>query len=593
MGYITHDRRYDLGRICTFRLDNLLAGKKGFPSSPHPRIRRQGRASAEWTDVDRRQFIRASGLLGTVGAATLLGAQARPAAAAPALDGLYRPFVPEIYAPVRYAPEHSDTIVIGSGFGAAITARRLAEAGIQVTMIERGSRWPRDLYRQIFANDFAPDGRAFWRNRGVAPLTGLPTVPTDSFGGIFDVTEHGSIDVWRAAAVGGGSQVFTGVMIAPERRYFEAVFGSTVSFDELTSIYYPRVRSALRLSPMPDDIYASAPFTHSRVWDAQVRRAGYEPSRIDGIWNWDTVRAELAGSSRPSSIIGESNLGNSNGAKYDLTQNYLAAAEATGMCAIHPRHEVTSLTREADGRYALTVSILDAAATVIDRRTITCNRLFLGAGSMGTSELLVRARDTGSLPQLNEHVGQGWGTNGDAALVRGMSAEGFGGVQGSPSASRITDESGTPLTLENWYVPGNPIDLTLLGSLGMVLDPTRGTFVYDQATDAVRLDWPSRGNRYVEEALRAVHNRIAERSGVGTGYPPLGVRDVNATFTAHPLGGAVLGKATDGYGRVHGYDNLYVVDGSLVPGSTGIVNPSLTISALAERNIEQVLRAGG
>ncbi|WP_235581688.1 GMC oxidoreductase [Rhodococcus sp. Leaf278] len=524
-------------------------------------------------------------------AATLLGGGAhRAASAAPLLDPAYRQFVPEIYAPVEPAPDHSEAIVVGSGFGAAITSRRLAEAGVSVTVLERGSRWPRDPFRQIFANDFAPDGRAFWRRGGVVPLTGLPMVPTDSFGGIFEVTDHGTLSVWRAAAVGGGSLVFTGVMIAPERRYFDAVFGSTVSYDELTSIYYPRVRRELRLSPMPADIYASAPFTHSRIWDAQVRRAGYTPSPVDGIWNWDIVRAELAGRSRPSAIMGESNLGNSNGAKFDLTQNYLAAAEATGRCAIHPRHEVTSVTQETNGRYALTVSILDPTASVISQRTVTCDRLFLGAGSMGTSQLLVKSRETGLLPQLNEHIGQGWGNNGDAALVRGMSPEGIGGIQGSPSASRIIDESDTPLSLTNWFVPGNPIDLALIGSLGMVLDPTRGNFLYDKATDSVGLAWPERGNQYVEESLRAVHSKIAERSGIGTGYPPLRVADVNATFTAHPLGGAVLGKATDNWGRVHGYSGLYVVDGALVPGSTGLANPSLTISALAERNIEAVLR---
>ena len=62
--------------------------------------------------------------------------------------------------------------------------------------------------------------------------------------------------------------------------------------------------------------------------------------------------------------------------------------------------------------------------------------------------------------------------------------------------------------------------------------------------------------------------------------------DVTGRFTAHPLGGLVLGKATDNYGRVNGYRGLYVADGAAIPGSTGAVNPSLTISALAERNAQ-------
>ncbi|MGB2719743.1 MAG: GMC oxidoreductase [Rhodococcus sp. (in: high G+C Gram-positive bacteria)] len=542
-------------------------------------------------DISRRRALQAAALLGVSGASAFLSG-ARPAAAAPILDPVYRAFVPELWNEPLRAPEHSESIIVGSGFGAAIAARRLTESGSSVTVLERGSQWPLDARRQIFANDFAPDGRAFWRRGGLTPLTGLPMVPTDRFGGIFDVTEHGSIDVWRAAAVGGGSLVFTGVMIAPERRFFDSLFGSTVSYDEMDSIYFPRVRSALRLSSMPDDVYASMPFTHSRIWDAQARRAGYSPRRIDGIWNWDVVRAELSGAARPSATIGESNLGNSNGAKFDLTQNYLADAQRTSRARIHARHEVTAVSRAADGRYVLEVDILDPGASVVESRTLTCDRLFLGAGSMGTSELLVAARDTGALPDLNEHVGQGWGTNGDAALVRGMTPEGNGIVQASPSASRIFDESGSPLTLENWYVPGSPIDMSLIGSLGMVLDSTRGEFVYDRAAGKTQLRWPEQGNRYVEEALRAVHDRIAHTSGVGTGFPLLRVPDVNASFTAHPLGGAVLGKATDGYGRVVGYDGLYVVDGALIPGSTGAVNPSLTIAALAERNIEEIIASG-
>jgi cholesterol oxidase len=59
--------------------------------------------------------------------------------------------------------------------------------------------------------------------------------------------------------------------------------------------------------------------------------------------------------------------------------------------------------------------------------------------------------------------------------------------------------------------------------------------------------------------------------------------------TYHPLGGAVIGKVCDPYGRVLGQRGLYVNDGALIPGSTACANPSLTIAALAERNAANIV----
>jgi cholesterol oxidase len=148
-----------------------------------------------------------------------------------------------------------------------------------------------------------------------------------------------------------------------------------------------------------------------------------------------------------------------------------------------------------------------------------------------------------------------------------------------------------PVTFENWYVPNLPANPGLIGTLGMALDSQRASFRYDSTRRRVVLDWPSHGNDNAVAAMRAVNNRIAAASGTQGGVPVL-ASDVNASFTAHPLGGAVLGKSTDAYGRVKGYDRLYVVDGAAVPGSTGTVNPSLTITALAERSIAEILRLG-
>ncbi|MGH8883302.1 MAG: GMC oxidoreductase, partial [Stackebrandtia sp.] len=339
------------------------------------------------------------------------------------------------------APEHTEAVVIGSGFGAAVTALRLARAGVPTTVLERGSRWPNDPWREIFTGDDLPDGRGFWH---ATSFTGVTKVPMHfaEFGGVLDCTRYPGIDVWRGSAVGGGSVVFSGAMIAPERRLFEHVFGDVVDYGELERVYYPRVRRMLRLDTMPADIYNSQPFTHSRAWDDQVRRAGYRPTPNESIFNWDVVRSELDGGSRPSATVGRSNLGNSNGAKFDLNQNYLREAEGTGKAKIFPGHRVDTIAQEPDGRFVITVSKLHPTGVVLGKRTLTCDKLFLGAGSIGTSELLVRARETGALPDLNEHIGDGWGTNGDVVLARGASSV-AGNGQGVPSASRIFDDSGT------------------------------------------------------------------------------------------------------------------------------------------------------
>lgn len=536
----------------------------------------------------RRALFKAAGVAALfAGASSFPGA--RPAAAAPFWYDLFREWVPEIFRPLPEPPEHSTAIVIGSGFGASVAALRLARAGVRTTVLERGSRWPNDPWREIFTGDDLPDGRGFWHRTS---FTGVTKVPMHfaSFGGVLDCTEYPGIDVWRAAAVGGGSVIFSGVMIAPPRPLFEAVFGRTVNYDELEQVYFPRVRQMLRLDPMPADVYQSAPFAHSRAWDQQVRAAGYEPVPNDSVFDWDIVRAELAGAVRPSATVARSNLGNSNGAKFDLNKNYLRYAEETGKASVHPGHRVDAIARERDGRYAVTVTVLDPTGAELATRTLTCDKLFLGAGSIGTSELLVRARATGALPDLDEHIGEGWGTNGDVVLARGASSlDGFG--QGVPSASRIHDDSVAPLTLENWYIPGIPVETGAIASLGMVFDDARTSFRYDSATDSVGLRWNEADRERVVETARCVDERIAAESGALLGFRSLGY-DANGLFTAHPLGGAVLGRATDEFGRVNGHPGLYVVDGAMIPGSTATVNPTLTITALAERNMETILRDG-
>ncbi len=78
------------------------------------------------------------------------------------------------------------------------------------------------------------------------------------------------------------------------------------------------------------------------------------------------------------------------------------------------------------------------------------------------------------------------------------------------------------------------------------------------------------------------------------GDPQSGLIEVitNKASTAHILGGCPIGKSiddgvVDAGSRVFGYQNLYVVDGSIIPANLG-VNPSLTITAMTERAMSEI-----
>jgi len=533
--------------------------------------------------MNRRSFLKFTALSS---AATVVPSKASAGLFSNWRQWKYKRLAPELFTRQTKPPAHSRALIIGSGFGGAISALRLANAGIQTTVLERGQRWPTGRWRDAFTNDALPDGRAFWHRKKVKTLTGLPAY-TDSFGGVMDVTNYQNMDVWRGACVGGGSVVFTGVMIQPQQTHFEELFGSTVSWDEMNSTYYPRVRAMLNLNKMPDHIYNSLPFSHSRVWDKQAHDAGFTSHKIDSIFNWNVINDELKLRTLPSAIKGESNYGNSNGAKFDLNQNYIKMAEATGNAKVYSNQDVKSIRHDGN-QYIVEVVQLSPKGREIDHYELTCDSLFMAAGSIGTTELLVRAREKGDLQNLNNYIGEGWGGNGDSIVSRSFGRP-SGITQGSPSASRLFDDSyGLPTTLENWYAPGVPIDVGIIGSLGMVMDSNRGNFVYNNKTDKVELVWNKSYNSEVIDATRHVHDRILDATNMVPGVP-LVRNDVEAGFTAHPLGGAVIGNATDAYGRLYGYSGLYVMDGAAIPGSTGAVNPSLTISALAERNIEHII----
>jgi cholesterol oxidase len=495
----------------------------------------------------------------------------------------------------RASDDYIEAIVIGSGYGGAIASLRLGQAGIDTLILERGKRWPITPEQNTFATFDAPDGRAAWLSN-----QSLFGDSIDVYPGVFEVLKEQGIIVVNGAGFGGGSLVNNAIIYKPKREIFYRIFTRSVAdYDELDSVYYPRVQAMLNPSPIPQDILATAYYGKTRLFMNNAAKAGFSSFLLDLAVDWDIVRQEINGTKRPSVIAGNAWWGINSGAKNSLDHNYLSQAESTGHVNVLTLHIVTDIAEiPGEEKYRVFCNQINESGQVIAKKTFTCRYLFLAAGSLGTSKLLVKAKAKGTLPKLNNYVGKTWGTNGDNITTRtGLgSMTGNGGTAGA--AIELLDGP-TPIVVESLEI-GNNAD-GVQSCLGLGIPRPAGKFQYDPSTDTVNLHWPVVADKAIvkrTESLFATLDKSLNMTGAQPDHQTeegmISIIDVSsqnnaAAISGHPLGGCVIGQASDKFGRLYGYNRLYVIDGAMIPGSTGCVNPCFTISALAERNMDTII----
>ncbi|WLP90931.1 GMC oxidoreductase [Gordonia sp. NB41Y] len=532
----------------------------------------------------RRALLRGAAGLGVLGA-TGVGAGA--------LSG------PLAMSGAAHAAEGPTAIVIGSGFGGAVAALRLGEAGIRTTVFERGRRWPIRPDGNTFATFTNPDRRAAWFDTS-AGISSVGRVPVQPYPGVLETIRGNGLESVHGAGVGGGSLVFGAFTLQPDKDDFTEVFPGGSDYDELARTYYPRARGVLGTSGVPDDILAHPNYVGARSWLKVVSRYGIRPEFVEYAVDWDRVRAELAGRAPAGMSTGDISYGVNSGAKNSVDRNYLPAAERTGFVTIKPMHEVFEI-RERSRRpgYVVKARLIDDARRTVRIVTAEADHLFLAAGSFHTTSLLVRARAQGTLPRLSPKIGNGFGGNGDFLIVRTALRDQHGPIQGGPGYARIREERmpGGPATMIYQASPfPAPAGSLATTHLIQVHTDERGTIDYDRSTGGTTLNYPHPAETSVlDRRAIAFAKQFHERTESRFGRPHNGIpiHDRTSGFgsgaTFHGLGGVVAGQAATLDGAVKGYDNLYVVDGSFAPGAVGLVNPSLTITALAERTMDRFL----
>lgn len=244
--------------------------------------------------------------------------------------------------------EDHRAIVIGSGFGGGVAALRLAEAGVPVTVLERGRRWATGPNSETFPRATTPDKRILWY-RSAPQLFGKPAV-FEPYVGLLEAVPGENMTALCAAGVGGGSLVYQGMTLQPDESVFNTHFPQELDWETMNRVHYPRVAKMLRLAEAPDELIGTPNYRAARVFAQSVREAGLPVSKIPMPIDWNFALDELRGEMKPSYTNGDGALGVNNGGKHSVDVTYIAAAEATGRVVVHTQHHVTDVERTPEGR---------------------------------------------------------------------------------------------------------------------------------------------------------------------------------------------------------------------------------------------------
>jgi cholesterol oxidase len=524
-----------------------------------------------------------------------------------------------------------DWLVIGSGFGGSVSALRLAEKGYSVGVLECGRRFADDE----FPRSTADLKRYFWN-----PRVGMK--------GIFRLTTFKDISVVSGCGVGGGSLGYANTLYVPPKAFFEdRQWAEMQDWEAELAPHYEEAQRMLGVVQNP----------HEDPADQLLRELGEELGVGDtykktpvGVFFGEpgkTVADPYFGGEGPDRtgclLCGRCMVGCVHGAKNTLVKNYLYFAEKRGAHVMAER-TVTDIRPfgSPDGAEGYEVASERSGSWLRrDRRVHHARGVVVAAGPLGTNKLLQRCRLGGSLPRISSRLGELVRTNSESILTVTVPEDYpddlikrvaiTSSIYPDPNTHIETVTYGNdgdsmhrlytllvgdgtrltrPLKLL-WQILLHPkrlakvlfpkhwsrrtIILLVMQTLdnAIALRPRKGPFgtFWLQTEQDPERPTPT----FIPVANKAAE-WFAQRTG-GIAQSALTEALFNIPTTAHILGGAVIAAdsqqgVVDARQRVFGYENLLICDGSAIPANVG-VNPSLTITALAEHAMTHVPLAPG
>ncbi len=515
-----------------------------------------------------------------------------------------------------------DIVIIGSGFGGAVSALRLAEKGWRVLVIEQG--------RALVAEDLRKAGE------DVKDLLYMPALGLKR--GFFAQDFFRHITLVRGVGLGGGSIVWAAVMLEPPEAFYNDAAWNRLSKRDWREELAPHYQTAKRMlgvttnprQTLQDDwLKSTAERLGAGNSFASVEQAVYfgttGKTAPDPFFNGQGP--ERTGCTFCSKCV----TGCAIGAKNSLDKNYLYLARQLG-AEILTERRVECITPLPAGGYRL--DLAHPWNKSVKPHSITAKQVVVSAGVVGTLELLMACKYRfQTLPNLSPVIGQHVRTNSES-VVPVTSKDADTHVSDGTTISTHFHSGNTHVT-QNRFPPSMgflrwqtgpmisddvPWRRALKAIVSMVIHPLDSTLAYRagktwtarstlllmmQAVDNElslvyeKRKWLGRHWRLRSKipqgqkrapAYLPESNQIAQIfADVSQGVPSNSLQEtlLNASVTAHILGGCVMGSSpADGVinerHEVFGYPGLYVVDASAIPANVG-VNPSLTITAMSER----------
>ncbi|MBK1895327.1 GMC family oxidoreductase N-terminal domain-containing protein [Chryseobacterium paridis] len=478
-------------------------------------------------------------------------------------------------------------IIVGSGYGGAVSALRLCEAGKKVLILEMGLNWEKSGIP--FSNLLKPGKSAAWlKKKTIAPFMNLFSL--QPFTGALDRLDFEHINIWVGRGVGGGSIVNGGMAVTPKESYFKEIFPQ-LDAEKFYNFYFPLARKELKVNVINEQFLHDCPYyKFTRVGEEEAHKAGFKTIRVPNVYDFNYMEKEFKNEVPRSALNTEVIYGNNHG-KNSLDKTYLKKALDTGNLEILDLHCVDSIQMNEDKSYTLQVNQINTSGETIAEKVFHCKKLILSAGTMGTLYLLMKSNAKNGFP-LEKNVGENWGNNGNFMTGRNWVRPLSGGTGVQQSTIPVGgvdnwDDKEHPFFAE---IAPLPMGMDVATALYLLINRVdkKGKVSYNTATQKLTIDW----NENHTEKMRANADYFIKkmnRANGGTRSHFLFKNGFGPNICYHPLGGCVLGEATNPYGKLNNHENLFVLDGSLIPGTIG-VNPFVTIVAITEYCIENLIR---